>query len=161
MGNDPSEGEKNSVKRNELGHFLPGTGTLNPGGRPRLPEEIREFARASREEIFLTIHECQFMSEHELSTMQKNKNTPFIKRMILGVMVKAAQGDSKALDCILNRILGKPVERVKLEGSIEKGASFDEFQKIMANPRAAEAIDVIAEVSNKIYLDESKEQRQD
>lgn len=86
--------------------FKPGQ-SGNPKGRPKLAPEIKAIREADSEEIILLLHE--FLSQPYQETLkdyQSRTGTTF-EQMVSGLIVRCVDhGDSRALETILDRLVG-------------------------------------------------------
>jgi len=80
---------------------------LNPAGRPPVPIEVRQMMNARRSEIAEDLCRLTTMKRHELVAIRDDMKAPALAQAIAAVIIKAAAGDVKALDCILDRIVGR------------------------------------------------------
>jgi len=99
--------------RGEKGKFAPGT-SGNPGGRPLLPPELKEAAKAASHEA-LTV----------LITIMRNAESPEAARI-------------RAAEIIMNRAYGTPPASVEMSGSVNGGFMFaalsnEELEKFISD----------------------------
>ena len=98
---------------------------LNPNGRPKVPEHIKE-ARKMTQIKFADILYKHINSTHgELQDMMDNPETPALDMIVVKVLAEAIKhGDEKRLNFILDRTIGK-VKEVREHHHNITGAIFD------------------------------------
>ena len=89
-----------------------------PGGpgRGHLSPEAKQFRKLTADEFIKRVNKYFFLTEQQILQLQKEKKTPdlldlYIRNSILNGLKK---GDYHTLDCMLNRIIGRPSEKVEL-----------------------------------------------
>lgn len=89
-------------------------------GRPKLPQEVRDFRNATKVEIIEEFKMLWAMSEEELNHIvfdggtTENK-TPAVRKFMAKAILKAINtGDMDHIDKILNRVIGKVKEEIDL-----------------------------------------------
>lgn len=105
-----------TVERDEKGYLLPGS-ILNPTGRPKLPEEVREIRKMQMEKLIRLFDSTGKLTVNELKARMKEKDVTSDELMILSARVNAMNGDTKAFNTILDRVLGKATQHVELTGA--------------------------------------------
>ncbi len=92
-------------------------------GRPKLSPEIRDFRKASLEDIIIEYKYLWSRTEDELEYEIACKETPAIRRWMAKVIYQGVNGTSKdrrsnlrALEIIFDRIYGKARTPIDLDG---------------------------------------------
>lgn len=89
----------------------------NPGGRRKLPEEVRIAKQMTQNELILIFNRLMFMTEAQIREHLQNAKTPIFERAICKVLNKADQyGDPGRLEFLLNRTIGKVTDRIEHRG---------------------------------------------
>jgi hypothetical protein len=103
---------KKDPKKN-LKPFKPGV-SGNPGGRPKLPDDIKEARKLGQIELERVINKYIYLSRDELKAALADTATPMFEIMVASIIAQAAQkGDQVRLDFILNRVVGKVTDRIE------------------------------------------------
>ncbi len=96
--------------------YKKGQPSPNPGGRPKLPDDVREARRLSQVELERAINRHLFMTPAALKVAQGDPKTTMLEQIVIGLLIKAVSlGDPYRLDLILNRLIGRVVERVEVK----------------------------------------------
>jgi hypothetical protein len=102
----------------------------NPAGRPPLPPEVRNFKKLTREmveEIGSIVLEAD---ERALYAIATSSTTPALQKWIASAALNGIQvGDIDQLDKLLNRIIGKPIEKQQVTDAL---AGMTDEEKIKA-----------------------------
>ncbi len=97
------------------GQFPPGV-SGNPNGRPRLPAEVTEFRKASKETVIKEFRDLWAMSAKEVDRIASDKEQPVLRKFIAQALSNAhGSGDFKYIDPILNRVHGPVIKEFKGE----------------------------------------------
>ncbi len=89
--------------------FKPGQ-SGNPGGKIKLPEDIREARKLNQIELERTVNKLLFADRATIHESIKRPETPMLELMVASIMAKAAQtGDQARLEFILCRMIGKEI----------------------------------------------------
>lgn len=92
----------------------------NPGGRPKLPEDIKEARKLNQIELERLINKFLSYSKSQLQEHINHPDTPSLELMICSIIAKGAiHGDPVRMEYILSRILGKMKDRVEHSGHVE------------------------------------------
>lgn len=95
--------------------FKPGV-SGNPGGRPRLPEDVAEARKLNRVEFDRIANRYLYMSSDEAKAALQRPDCPMIEKIVGTIIIKGIQGgDHARLGFLLDRILGKVKDTVEIE----------------------------------------------
>lgn len=95
--------------------FAPGN-SANPGGRPTLPPEVKEARRLSQKELELSLNRWLFASREACELAAEDQSAPMVDHVVVALLLAATKaGCPTRLDMILNRLIGKVTDVVKLE----------------------------------------------
>lgn len=84
-------------------------------GRPKLPQEEREFRNATKVEIIDEFKSLWSRSEDEINAIMIDPACPAIRKFMAKAIHKAmVTGDMDHIDKILNRVIGKVKEEIDL-----------------------------------------------
>lgn len=87
--------------------FKPGQ-SGNPGGRPKLPEDVKQAKLMNRIELTRLVNKLVRMTPDELTAAIKDSKASSMDIMIGRIIVKAVQqGDPVRLNFLLDRLVGK------------------------------------------------------
>ena len=90
---------------------------LNPNGRPKIPEDLKDARKMNKFDFELTLLQYLRKTETELKTICDDNRTPALDLIVCKVILEAAAiGDAKRLDFLLTRLIGKPVEKIEHSG---------------------------------------------
>lgn len=102
-------------KIENLKPFKPGQ-SGNPGGKAKLPEDIREARKLNQIELERVINKYLYLGHEDFEAEIKRPGVPMLELMLASIVKAAAQkGDQLRLDFILNRVIGKVKERIEVE----------------------------------------------
>ncbi len=94
--------------------FKPGV-SGNPGGKPKIPEDIKQARKMTQIELERVINSLLFLDREALQAKIKDPKTPMIEMIAASIMAQAAQkGDHTRLDFILQRMIGKVKDQVEI-----------------------------------------------
>jgi hypothetical protein len=119
--NQHSSEQQNKAKKKPRGRpFVKGS-VANPGGRPKLPPEIKAVALMTKHEI------AEIGSEllrenitHFENILLKKEDHSMLKVMMATAIVNTAKaGDPVMLDRILDRIVGKVTNEIHVQARVE------------------------------------------
>lgn len=97
---------KKDPKEN-LRPFKPGQ-SGNPGGRPKLPDDIKEARKLNQVELERIVNKYLYMDREAVKAAISSPKTPMMELMVASIVAQAAQkGDHLRLDFVLNRMIGK------------------------------------------------------
>jgi len=104
--------------RNNKGQYVKGF-SGNRNGRPQMSMELRTAYETSKlkPEVFVElISKFLFMSMSELELLKDDKSLPVIDHALISVLLEVSdKGDIARLDCLLNRIVGKPLNQIEIQ----------------------------------------------
>ena len=96
-----------------MARFKPGI-SGNPGGRKKLPAEVKEAKNLTNNQMILILNKLMFMTDYDVSRVLNDPKTSKFERIVAKILDKAdQQGDSMRLDFLLNRTIGKVTEKVQ------------------------------------------------
>jgi hypothetical protein len=94
--------------------FKPGQ-SGNPGGRPKLPEDIKKARKLNQVELERAVNHLLFCTRDELQAIVKNPETPMLEVMVASIMAQAAtKGDQMRLEFVLARLIGKVKDQLEV-----------------------------------------------
>lgn len=101
-------------KKQHAGLFKPGV-SGNPGGRPKLPEEIKKAATLTATEFVAIASRFTKLTPNELQEELKTGLLTNLEHVVATVIRRAIiDGDYKAFDLMLSRIIGKIPDNLNL-----------------------------------------------
>lgn len=107
--------------------FKPGQ-SGNPGGRPKLPDDIKEARKLNQVELERIVNKYLYMDREAVKAAISSPGTPMMELMVASIVAQAAQkGDHLRLDFVLNRMIGKVKD--------EKDHNFNLNMNLRAMPR--------------------------
>ncbi len=96
--------------------FKPGNTTGKLGGRPPIPEDLKEISLISTDTVKRLIARYVEMNKAQLQQAAQDPSTPMLEMMIASVIVKATKdGDYSRIDFLLNRLIGKVTEKMEVK----------------------------------------------
>lgn len=91
----------------------------NPKGPGVLPPEVRKIRALTHEEIRVVGEMILLHTVEELSEIAKDPKTDALKAWIISVTLKSIdRGDMASLNALLDRLVGKVVSKVEVQGSL-------------------------------------------
>lgn len=88
----------------------------NPGGRRKLPDDIKEARKVTQDELERSINRAVFSTRAELAALVKDPGTRMLDVMVASIVAQASQkGDQQRLDFLLNRMIGKVKDRIEVK----------------------------------------------
>lgn len=114
---------KNRFKKGQSG---------NPGGKPKAPDDIIHARKLNQIELERIVNGYLFKTRNEVTESLKNPSTGMMELMVASIMGKAVQlGDASRLEFILNRLLGKVVDKVQVDSNrVEIALSYNPQGKL-------------------------------
>jgi hypothetical protein len=95
--------------------FKPGQ-SGNPGGKVKVPEDIKEARKLNQVELERIINKYLAMSRDEVKAAIGAPSTPMMELMVASIVAQAAQkGDHQRLDFVLNRLVGKVKDQIEVK----------------------------------------------
>jgi hypothetical protein len=80
----------------------------NPGGRTKLPDDIKQARKLNQIELERIVNRYLYLDRNELNERVKDPKTPMLEMMVASIIAQAAQkGDQQRLEFILSRLIGK------------------------------------------------------
>jgi hypothetical protein len=80
----------------------------NPGGRPRIPDELRGIQSLSQLEVCKLVSKYARMTKEELQASVQDSKTPVLEMAIASIFAQSIkQGDYTRLAFLLDRAIGK------------------------------------------------------
>lgn len=110
----PRKGELVANEKNLNPPWKPGQ-TGNPGGRPKLPDEIKSIRKLSTKSFCELANILVCGTWDELEKLAKSPNESAIKVKIAKSILSE---DYRTLDAILNRLIGKPADQVNVQMAV-------------------------------------------
>lgn len=96
-----------------MAKFKPGE-SGNPGGRPKLPADVKEAKKLTTNKLILTLNKLLFMTDHEILKVIRDPKAFKIEKIVARILQKAdQQGDASRLNFLLDRTIGKVTEKVQ------------------------------------------------
>lgn len=98
------------AKGNKTGgkDFKPGQ-SGNPNGRPPIPEDIKSARQLNQVEFERTVNSLMEKNKEQLTAILKDPKTPALVMLVARIVRTAMwSADTKRLDFLLNRMVGKP-----------------------------------------------------
>lgn len=93
----------------------PGT-VLNPNGRPKLPEELKEARKARRTDVEIALEKFMGMNMAEVKAYQKNPDATAFERILVSIIINAVnKGDHSRLSFLLDSWVGPIVKKIEGE----------------------------------------------
>ncbi len=94
--------------------FKPGQ-SGNPGGKAKLPEDIKEARSLNQIELERIINKYLYMDKDEVKASIQAPGTPMMELMVASIVAQAAQkGDHTRLEFVLQRMIGKVKDQIVL-----------------------------------------------
>lgn len=110
--------------------FKPGQ-SGNPGGRPKLPEELKTIHAHSPVEVSRVISKYARMSFDELKEILTSKSRPVLELAVAKLFMTIIEaGDHSKLSFLLDRCIGKVPEMVETDDDSE---AREELKKLSLN----------------------------
>lgn len=95
--------------------FKPGQ-SGNPGGKVKLPEDIKEARKLNQVELERIINKYLAMDRGAVKAAISSESTPMMELMVASIVAQAAQkGDHQRLDFVLNRLVGKVKDQIEVK----------------------------------------------
>lgn len=99
-------------------NFEPGI-CPNPNGRPPITPEVKALRGLTHEHIKDVMDLLVDQEFEKLREMAKDTSLPALKLLYIRAVLRAVEtGDLANIEIVLNRVLGKPKERIEHSGAI-------------------------------------------
>lgn len=96
----------------------------NPSGRPKIPEDLKRASRLTADEFLGLCNKFLRMNLPDLLAVvgnpkQPNTQSSMLEMLVASIITKAVnEGDQRRLDFLLDRLLGKIVTPVSVQGEV-------------------------------------------
>ena len=81
---------------------------LNPSGRPKIPDDLKELRVMDKEKLERILHRVFWLDAHGLTKIIKDPSTPAIELAICTILVATIKkADYKRLSFLLDRTIGR------------------------------------------------------
>lgn len=117
--------------------FKPG----NPGGgRPLLPEEIKEARKLNKYDVEMSLTNHLRMTRDQIATVIKDPESKMLDILVASIIAKAVQtGDQQRLDFILNRTIGKVSDHIEIsDNRMSIMLAYNPKERILAHGQTKE-----------------------
>jgi hypothetical protein len=86
----------------------------NPGGRKKLPEDIKAVRELNKLEMERLLNRFIYMKREELEAIKTNKDTTLLELFVASVVSKGiTMGDERRLNFLFDRLVGRVKESVE------------------------------------------------
>jgi hypothetical protein len=119
-----------------------------PGGPGRTPltKEAKQLKEMTTDEFTKRVNKYLLMSRQQLIKGIGSKKMPMIDLYIRNSLVRGSdKGDYYTLDCMLNRIIGRPKEAIAISGSVSLAAD-KALQELLAKNGLSGIRDMLKEL---------------
>lgn len=116
----------------------------NPGGKPKLPDDIKAARKLSREDFIRILEKYRNMPIGEIKTIAEDQATPLMDRLVIAWLKEGLSGNVQAIDKLLDRWIGKveafpdndedSVKRLSMDELLEKSEAIVLAMKTKKNP---------------------------
>lgn len=93
--------------------FKPGT-SGNPGGRPELPEDIKEARKLNQVTLERTLNGYLFRPFDEVAALRGDGKLDVLSRITVSWIIKAEQGSVPHLNALLERLIGRVTDSIEV-----------------------------------------------
>lgn len=95
--------------------FQPGHLALKGGGRPLIPDDLKNVKKVTTEQAERLITRLMEMNEVELKALCKDPATPAMHVIIGNIILKGmAGGDTQRMEFLFNRTIGRVLDKVEV-----------------------------------------------
>lgn len=108
--------------------FKPGQ-SGNPNGRPKMRKDLHVVQKLSQTELEAIFHKYAQMPAYEVMQLVKDGNVPFIDHAVLTVMQMCHEKNIKAVELLMNRMVGKVKDVQEVHGEIKQVQSLEDHLK--------------------------------
>ena len=92
----------------------------NPSGRPAVPDDLKRATRLTQTEFLRKANQFIAMTAVELHATAKDPKTTALELLIISIIQKGViEGDEKRLGFLLDRLIGKQIQHMVIDASIE------------------------------------------
>lgn len=99
---------------NNLKPFKPGQ-SGNPGGRPKLPEDVREARTFNKIECERVLNKFLTWPLEDLAAFVSDKKSPVLEALVARILLEGVKrGDHVRLEWVMQRLIGKVKEEIDL-----------------------------------------------
>lgn len=104
------KGRKTGGRNFEPGH------SGNPGGRPKLPDDVKAAAKLNKASVELALNRFLSLDRSGIRKALSEPTTPAVDLLIGSVLERAiSEGDYRTLEFFLQRLVGKVHDKVEIE----------------------------------------------
>jgi len=86
----------------------------NPGGRPKLPPDVRAAMKLNKSAFVRLVNEYLWIPWDDSQKRLRSKDCSLMEMAIGEMALAAANGCGQSMDRILNRLIGKPRDKMEL-----------------------------------------------
>lgn len=87
----------------------------NPGGKVKLPEDIKQARKLNQVELERIINKYLYMDRDAVKEAISSPSTPMMELMVASIVAQAAQkGDHARLEFVLQRMIGKVKDQLEV-----------------------------------------------
>lgn len=95
--------------------FKKGDPSPNPGGRPKMPEDIRKVARMNRDDFSRFVHEYLQMNRAEIQESLQNPHATMLQLMVGGIVARASKDqDHNRANWLAEQVFGKLKDQIEI-----------------------------------------------
>lgn len=95
--------------------FQPGHLALKGGGRPLIPDDLKNVKKVTTEQAERLITRLMEMNEVELKALCKDPATPAMHVIIGNIILKGMSGgDTQRMEFLFNRTIGRVLDKVQI-----------------------------------------------
>jgi hypothetical protein len=115
----------------------------NPGGRPKLPEDIREARKVNRVEVDRVLNRFMNLSRAEIQTITNDPKAPALEFLLASMIIQGhLEGDYKRISFVFDRLIGSVAQNVTMSdpegGPVKVRVFTDDQLKKMAKAALGE-----------------------
>ena len=86
----------------------------NPGGRTKMPPEVKEARKLNRQTMELALNKFLHWETDKLAEFLRDKSNPVLEMIIAKILLESmVKGDQIRLNFIFDRLIGKVSEKVE------------------------------------------------
>lgn len=88
----------------------------NPKGRPKLDPEVKAIQQFNKDEVSKLLNKYSRMTQKEMLKVYNSEKAMMIEKWTAKIFIKATvEGDYRAMDYVLNRMVGKVADKMEIE----------------------------------------------